>query len=232
MGRYGLPVSICDMVMVEKQARINRGFDRIAPIYDGLARLVFGQCLKEAQIALFSEIEPDSKVLILGGGTGWILTEVFRLSQPSWVCYVEASHGMMARTQEEIRYRGLPQHRIGLHLGTVETLRRSEKFEVVITPFFLDLFSAMTATQVIQDIKDLHQPHGIWLFTDFLPQNLTQRTLLKIMYSFFRLTCRIEGKHLLPFDQLFEAGGYYQDPGLQWRKGMLYSTIYRQEGKL
>ena len=51
------------------------GFDSIASIYDPIARLFFGNSITESQATFLSEI-PVGKVLILGGGSGWIATEV------------------------------------------------------------------------------------------------------------------------------------------------------------
>ena len=47
------------------------GWDRIARIYDRLARLVYGRQIVRAQVDLLEHISPGSRVLIVGGGTGW-----------------------------------------------------------------------------------------------------------------------------------------------------------------
>ena len=44
------------------------GFDKIAPFYDSLKRLVFGNALAESQRALLASIKKNGNVLIIGGG--------------------------------------------------------------------------------------------------------------------------------------------------------------------
>ena len=47
-------------------------FNYIAPFYDTLCQLVFGQRVKNAQIESLKFIPANSTILIAGGGTGWI----------------------------------------------------------------------------------------------------------------------------------------------------------------
>ena len=75
-------------------------FDFIAPFYDLLARLVFGRAISRSQTRFLLEIPSGAKVLILGGGTGWILLDIFRQANPSEVLYLEASSHMLAKAQE------------------------------------------------------------------------------------------------------------------------------------
>ncbi|MEZ4686196.1 MAG: hypothetical protein R3B47_09055 [Bacteroidia bacterium] len=51
-------------------------FNRLAPVYDFLASLVFGNRIRQAQRWLLDFIPEGSSILILGGGTGWILEEL------------------------------------------------------------------------------------------------------------------------------------------------------------
>jgi spermidine synthase len=76
-------------------------YDNSASFYDGLSRLVFGRTLIAAQVAFLSSIPKNAKVLIIGGGTGWILEEITRL-YPSGltITYVEISANMMALSQK------------------------------------------------------------------------------------------------------------------------------------
>jgi tRNA (cmo5U34)-methyltransferase len=54
--------------------RVARGFDRLAPFYDSLARLIIGKGIKQSQLHFLNHLRGQNQgVLVLGGGTGWIL---------------------------------------------------------------------------------------------------------------------------------------------------------------
>ncbi|RZL54089.1 MAG: methyltransferase type 12, partial [Pedobacter sp.] len=71
-------------------------YDKIANQYDTLSRLVFFKSQVNAQINQLHNIPKDSSVLIVGGGTGWILEEIVKL-HPSGIkiIYVEISAKML-----------------------------------------------------------------------------------------------------------------------------------------
>jgi tRNA (cmo5U34)-methyltransferase len=57
--------------------RVARGFDRLAPFYDSLARLIIGKGIKQSQLHFLNHLRDKTKLLVLGGGTGWILPRSF-----------------------------------------------------------------------------------------------------------------------------------------------------------
>src|SRR5580692_1554130 len=76
-------------------------YDPIAGSYAFLSRLVFGQAEVNAQVELLRYIGPGSRVLIVGGGTGWILEKLAAI-HPSGlrITYVESSANMIALTKK------------------------------------------------------------------------------------------------------------------------------------
>jgi tRNA (cmo5U34)-methyltransferase len=78
----------------------NFSFNTIAPFYDFLVRLVFQQRLQEAQESLLVQIPEKGRVLILGGGTGWVLTRLLELKPEVSIVYVEVSEKMLALSQQ------------------------------------------------------------------------------------------------------------------------------------
>ncbi|WP_141765680.1 class I SAM-dependent methyltransferase, partial [Hymenobacter coccineus] len=84
--------------------RLSGNFDRIAWCYDALAGLVFGGSLRAAQRAALDGLPAGApRVLILGGGTGWVLGEVLRRRPGATVLYLEASGPMLARATARLR---------------------------------------------------------------------------------------------------------------------------------
>ena len=79
------------------------GFDRVAWCYDVLAGLVFGPAQRRAQQAALVGLPAGAPhVLILGGGTGWVLLEVLRCRPQATVLYLEASPKMLTRASTRL----------------------------------------------------------------------------------------------------------------------------------
>lgn len=171
----------------------SRGFDFIAPVYDTLARMVYGKAIVNAQTAYLDQIPKGADVLILGGGTGWILSALHKANPDCRVTYVEASGKMISYARKEV-----PP---GMHVSFSCSDRLSipeGKFNAVITNFFLDMYAPNTVRDFCSTVRTHLKPNGIWIITDFFDTGLRRhRLLLRIMYHFFRTLCRIEA-HTLP----------------------------------
>ncbi len=80
-------------------------------------------------------ITQQDRLLILGGGSGWILESINALSFDGEVWYIEAS-------SEMIRLASKRQLDFKVHFihGTEENIPQEVVFDAVITNFYLDLF--------------------------------------------------------------------------------------------
>jgi len=75
---------------------MRNNYDRIARYYDVLSRMVFFRAQLKAQIDQLHFIPANSSVLIVGGGTGWILEEIAKVhSSGLRITYVEISAKML-----------------------------------------------------------------------------------------------------------------------------------------
>ncbi|HEY8513383.1 MAG TPA: class I SAM-dependent methyltransferase [Cyclobacteriaceae bacterium] len=165
-------------------------FDNVAWFYDPLVRIVFGKQMRMSQIRFLDTISPGSTVLILGGGTGWILDELFARTGDCTVYYVESSRSMLDRATKHGRgfnVRFIP--------GGWEGLPDVE-FDAVITHYFLDLFTNHTLQRVCDAISARVKRGGTWLVSDFVQSRTWHRIMLWIMYRFFGITCGIEAAQL------------------------------------
>jgi len=203
-----------------------KGFDRLAPVYDRFARLVYGSAIRDAQLFFLSTIPPTANVLILGGGTGWLLNDLFKTRPECRVCYVEASAKMLALAQQQ-----LPAQKKGqVHfiLGTEDAIPTVRPFDAVITAFYLDLFSPDTLRCIIDKVSASLTSSGIWLVSDFTtPKTWWQKALLKIMYIFFRRVCGIEATHLPAWDQALVGCGWHATGEKLFFHGFIKSVTYR-----
>lgn len=173
-------------------------YDRLAWCYDALAGLVFGPALRRAQrAALVAGLPPGApRVLVLGGGTGWVLDEIWRLRPGAQVLYLEASAQMLARARQRPRPAG-PAAQVEFRHGTEQELRPDEQFDALVTFFVLDCFPAALLPAALARLDAARQAHAPWLLADFRrPRRWWQHALLGLMYRFFRLTTGLRARTL------------------------------------
>lgn len=203
-------------------ARRSGDFDRIAWCYDALAGLVFGGSLRAAQRAALAGLPAGAPhVLVLGGGTGWVLGEVLRRRPRATVLYLEASGPMLARAAARLR-RASPAAggQVEFRRGTEAALGPAERFDAVVTFFVLDCFPAAALGPALGRLAAARRPGAPWLLADFCqPRRGWQRALLGTMYWFFGavaalrtrqlpdLHAALAGQGLQPGQQAFFFGG-------------------------
>lgn len=181
-------------------------YNNSAWFYDRLSRVVYGKALVKAQIYLLKQVPANSKVLIVGGGTGWILEELNHIHPTGLnITYVEIAEHMMALSQK----RNIAGNKVIFINDAVENVLLPADFDVVITPFLFDNFTEQTLVKVFTHINTLLKKDGLWLNTDFqLTGKWWQQVLLKTMFLFFKVICGIEASKLPAIEKCFEEAGY------------------------
>lgn len=188
---------------------MKNNYDRIARYYDPLSRLVFFRAQVNAQIALLQHIPANTRLLIVGGGTGWILEEIARI-HPSGllITYVEISGKMLALS----RQRDVKANQVQFVQAAIADFNTTDRFDVILTAFLFDNFSSSAAKGVFKQLHQYLPVSGHWLFTDFYHSNKAgkfwQGWLLKAMYFFFRHISNVEAERLVDMEPLFKQAGY------------------------
>ncbi len=175
------------------------GFDRVAWCYDALAGLVFGASLKRAQRAVLASLPAGAPhVLILGGGTGWVLLEVLARRPHAKVLYLEASPQMLARARARLaREKPEATAQVTFRHGTQAALAPTETFDAIITFFVLDCIASDEIAEALARLRAALRPAAPWLLADFRPARRGwRRVLLWLMYAFFRLTTGLRAREL------------------------------------
>jgi ubiquinone/menaquinone biosynthesis C-methylase UbiE len=180
---------------------MSANFDNSARFYDMLSRAVYGMALVNAQVYLLQYIPANARLLIVGGGTGWILEEMAKI-HPSGlnITYVEVSARMMALSKKQ----NAGDNKIVFINDAIENISLPANFDVVLTPFLFDNFTEQTTQQVFYHIHAMLKPTGLWLNCDFqLSGKWWQKVLLRSMILFFRVVCNIEATHLPDVEKHF-----------------------------
>jgi ubiquinone/menaquinone biosynthesis C-methylase UbiE len=200
--------------------KLNR-FNWIAPFYDKLVRIVFGNMLKNSQLVFLSHIKSTDSVLILGGGAGDLLVNLLAIHPQLNVYYLEASSQMIHLARKKIPSSAKA---VFVH-GTHENILRSE-FDFVITNFVLDLFSETVLVEVIGSISAKTKKSAKWIVTDF--ENSSKRShkfLLSMMYFFFRATKSIDASYLPDWRSPLQAKGFETVAEKSFCNGFIKSTL-------
>lgn len=209
---------------------MNKGYDNAALFYDPLSKLVFGNKLQQAQSAFLHLIPQDARILIVGGGSGWVLEEIARIhpNNKLSITYVEASPKMTALAQQRIKKSaGLDNAPFFINFITapIEEAQLDDNYNVIITSFLFDNFKQQQAEATFRRLDAVLKPNGIWLYTDFTNNtNTTHKLVLKAMYLFFGILCGVPAKSLPDMNRLFD--NYKQCERKSWMNGFVESHAY------
>lgn len=197
-------------------------FNTIAPIYDTLARIVFGRSLDRAQQSFLTHIEANSRVLIVGGGTGKILAwlpEDLGLE----IDYVELSKGMLHKASSRIS----KGNEVRFACQDVREVRGN--YDIIITNFFLDCFSINELEVVLLHLNGLLCSGGKFLVTDFYPTDAWHHKLLiQTMHRFFRAIARLEADSLTDIHEKVKEAKLLPIALKFFRNGSVFSAVYRR----
>lgn len=206
---------------------MQNNYNPVAGYYDLLIQLVFGKTEIKAQVEMLRFVHPRDKLLIVGGGTGWILdklTEIYR--EGLQITYVEPSGNMMARA----RKRDLGANKVFFVERPVEEFETEERYDCILTGFLFDNFYQEHAAQIVGSLDVLLKEGGYWLFTDYYyPKRggpWWQGLLLRSLYWSARLICRVEANELPDMKVIFSTVGYRVIFSEYYYRGFIQSVGY------
>lgn len=207
-------------------SRLN-GFDRIAPLYDQLKRLVFRSAIRRSEEYFIHRLPTNGNVLFLGGGTGELLVTLLRDRPALVVTFVEASSEMIARARARLPEKHREQ--VFFVHGTQDNVP-DEQFDGIITNFYLDLFTDLELKSVCGKLKSHLKIGGVWLVSDFsLSGKWWQHLLLWVMYRFFRVTTGISARSLPLWEMRLAEHGFTPLEKVAFFGKFISSFYYRRE---
>ena len=180
-------------------------YNGIANYYDRLSRIVFQRSIIKAQAYLLEFVQDNNCILLVGGGTGWILEEISKLNRQNVsVIYVEKSAKMIELSKKR-KYGNISVEFID---SPIETYTTQQQFDIILTPFVFDNFIEKKIKYIFPKLDTYLKKMGFWLYADFVndeqKSKAWQQLLLKTMYTFFKLTTNIETKKLVDLKRYFE----------------------------
>ena len=190
--------------------------------------MFFGRSEILAQVGLLGYVPAGSRILIVGGGTGWILEEIaVRYPAGLRITYVESSGEMMRRAKR----RGIGASVVSFVELPVEEFVTDEGFDCILTGFVFDNFSGELAGRVMGRLCPMLARDGCWLFADFYYRRgegrFWQGLMLKTMYFSARLICSVDARELPDMDGLFSQAGLVPVHVSWYYRGFIKAVAYR-----
>ena len=210
-------------------------FDSLAPWYQKLERIAFGDDLQRCRVACLGEIAAPRRALIVGEGDGRFLCELLRLQPGIEVDCIDESQRMLklARKCNERELPGRAESVRFIHQDITSWAAPEKHYDLLITHFVLDCFPENALTGIIKKLAGAATENASWLLADFcLPPNgmarLRARAWLAAMYLFFRVAARIQARELIDSAPFMQAGGFTLARQQLFQKGMLKSELWRR----
>ena len=141
-------------------------FNWLAHYYDSLTGIVFGKALHKSQVCFLRLVPQGCNMLIIGGGSGKILTVLQEVNPSCNIWYVEASSEMLSMAAKKIS--GEFRSRLSFIHGTEKSIPQGIRFDVVMTNFFLDLYPDQQLLEITEKIYHSLDRKGLWLVSDFV----------------------------------------------------------------
>lgn len=209
-------------------------FDRLAPHYRWMERVLAGGKLQRCRLAWLGEVRDCRNVLVVGEGPGRFLAEAARALPSARFCCVDASAAMLDQAKSAwIQAGGEPARAQFLQAELPAWEPPAGAFDLVVTHFFLDCFPPDLLAAVVTRLAAAAGADARWLLADFcVPTRGAARLrawlVLWAAYTFFRAATRLPARRLAPPDACLEAEGFrlVQRRTSDW--GLLHSDLWQR----
>lgn len=174
-------------------------FDPVARWYSLMEMAAFGGALQRCRVALLDEVKTAKRVLIVGEGNGRFLQAFLQSNPVAEITVIDASQRMINLARDRVKNSPRVTFVHGSVLDPTTTLPR---VDLVVTGFFLDCFNEAELDFAITRLRGALEIGGRWLWSDFaIPESgfmkLWSRTVVALLYDFFRLATRISARRLI-----------------------------------
>lgn len=158
--------------------------------------MVFGIEWDRLQMMPADQLKGKTDILIVGGGTGQLLS---CLGRDQRVIFVEHSEGMIRKAGSRKQ-----QAKTTFVKGDYLEWECDTKFDAIVFPFFLDCFNQSSLQHILRKARHQLKSSGILLVLDFQRSGIWQNAMTAFMYRFFRLTTGLEARELLPIHDIVQ----------------------------
>jgi hypothetical protein len=189
-------------------------FDRLAAHYHWMETFFAGGLMQRGRITFLSRTRHCRRALLVGEGTGKFLAELLRANPLIQVTCLEHCRGMIEQMQRRLSAKKLDGSRVEFQqMDALHWSAPPEKFDLVVTNFFLDCFRAEELQRLVPLLAGATTAEAIWLLTDFREPERgwprwRARIILALLYDFFRVATSLSASRLTPPDRFLAGAGF------------------------
>ena len=209
-------------------------FDVLAPHYRWMEWFLAGGKLQRCRTAFLDEIPAARNILLLGEGNGRSLIECHRRFAGARITCLDASIAMLAEARARLARNAVDASRVQfVHADILHWPPAAERYDLIITNFFLDCFRAEQLAQIIPRISAFAEPDANWLVADFQlatagAKRVRSRLILGSMYLFFRTVARLPARELTAPDSFLAAAEFSLHRRTESEWGLLHSDWWEK----
>lgn len=209
-------------------------FDILARHYRWMELLLAGDKLQRARLAFLDSIAGVGSVLLVGEGHGRFLAECVQRLPGAKITVLDASVKMLKEAEARLKDARAESGRVQfVHANILDWIPPNERFDAVVTQFFLDCFPEEQLAGVVRKLAASASQRSTWLLADFqIPSRgaarLRAQAIHASMYLFFRFVTRLPARRWIDPDHLLRENGF----GLRRREtsewGLLRSDFWQR----
>ncbi len=185
-------------------------FDRVAYFYDICKTMMLFGSIERCQYYHLPLLKNSKKILVIGGGTGKIVSQIHRHATFEELTFVDCSAKMVDRARMHVK-RCCPEikHKIKFEKADILTEFEASGFDTIVAPFVLDCFTDESLGLLGIKLKTWLRPNGILLFSDFHQSQKPgisrwlSRCVTRPLYFVLNLMCEMNIKQLPDYQLLF-----------------------------
>jgi ubiquinone/menaquinone biosynthesis C-methylase UbiE len=209
-------------------------FDRLAGGYRALEFLAFGRDLERARLAYVDRLAGCRDILVLGEGDGRYLARLVQVAPAARIRCVDASAAMLARASARLAGTQARDRVTFEHADAFSIELAPERYDAVVTLFFLDCFPADRVAALIARVRAGLRPGARWAWADFaVPARgwarWRARATLAVLYAFFRWQTGLAARELPPAEEMLERAGFRREASREFQGGLLRSALFSSD---
>jgi ubiquinone/menaquinone biosynthesis C-methylase UbiE len=189
-------------------------FDRLAAHYHWMETFFAGGLMQRGRLTFLPRTLHCHRALLVGEGTGKFLAELLRANPQIQVTCLEHSRGMIEQMRRRLSAKKLAGDRVEFQqMDALYWSSPPEKFDLVVTNFFLDCFRAEELQQLVPLLAGATTAEAIWLLADFREPERgwprwRARIILALLYAFFQVATSLSASRLTPPDRFLAGAGF------------------------
>ena len=193
-----------------KEAQLKIGFNLIGKLYNPLKCLVLGNTPETIITHAISKSAPTGDILVIGGGGDNTTLELLKNPEVTSITLVDISSVLLEKAKHRLKGH-LSQSKVKFKEVSFLNYATNLKFDGIICPFYLDLFTDKEVQENIKRFKDLLHPKGKVLVIDFCEREDSSKkgkVITALLYLSFLVITRTFRFTIPRFKLLFLKHGF------------------------